>query len=64
MKISGTMERIPQSDLRAHSEMNAFYIFPARAKQSLFNIFSTHPPMEQRIARLERLEAQLQGTGR
>jgi heat shock protein HtpX len=64
MKISGTMERIPQSDLRAHSEMNAFYIFPARAKQSLFNLFSTHPPMEQRLARLERLEAQLQGTGR
>ena len=29
MKISGTMERIPQSDLRAHAEMNAFYIFPA-----------------------------------
>jgi heat shock protein HtpX len=64
LKISGTMERIPQSDLRAHSEMNAFYIFPANAKQSLFNIFSTHPPMEQRIARLQRLEAQLQGTGR
>jgi heat shock protein HtpX len=64
LKISGINERIPQSDLRAHSEMNAFYIFPARAKQSLFNIFSTHPPMEQRIARLERLEAQLQGTGR
>jgi heat shock protein HtpX len=64
MKISGTMERIPQTDLRAHSEMNAFYIFPANAKQSLFNIFSTHPPMEQRIARLERLEGQLQGTAR
>src|SRR4051812_40743503 len=64
LKISGTMERIPQSDLRAHSEMNAFYIFPANAKQSLFNVFSTHPPMEQRIARLQRLEAQLQGTRR
>jgi heat shock protein HtpX len=64
LKISGTMERIPQTDLRAHTEMNAFYIVPARAKQSLFNLFSTHPPMEQRIARLERLEAQLQGTGR
>jgi heat shock protein HtpX len=62
MKISGTMERIPQTDLRAHAEMNAFYIFPANAKQSLFNIFSTHPPMEKRIAALERLEAQLQGT--
>jgi heat shock protein HtpX len=64
MKISGTMERIPQTDLRAHSEMNAFYIVPANAKQSLFNLFSTHPPMEKRIAALERLEAQLQGTGR
>jgi heat shock protein HtpX len=64
LKISGTMERIPQSDLRAHAEMNAFYIFPANAKQSLFNLFSTHPPMEQRIARLQRLEGQLQGTTR
>jgi heat shock protein HtpX len=64
MKISGTMERIPQTDLRAHAEMNAFYIFPANAKQSLFSIFATHPPMEKRIAALERLEAQLQGTGR
>jgi heat shock protein HtpX len=64
MKIAGTMERIPQTDLRAHAEMNAFYIFPANAKQSVFNLFSTHPPMEKRIAALQRLEAQLQGTGR
>jgi heat shock protein HtpX len=62
MKISGTMERIPQTDLRAHAEMNAFYIFPASAKQSLFNLFSTHPPLEKRLAALQRLEAQLQGT--
>ena len=64
LKISGTMERIPQNDLRAHAEMNAFYIFPANAKKSLFNLFSTHPPLEKRIERLERLEAQLQGTAR
>ncbi len=61
MKISGTMQRIPQQDLRAHSELNAFYIFPANVKESLFNIFSTHPPMEKRIEALSRLEAQLQG---
>jgi len=61
LKISGTMERIPQTDLRAHSEMNAFYIFPASAKNSLFNLFATHPPIEKRIAALSRLEAQLQG---
>jgi heat shock protein HtpX len=62
MKISGTMERIPQTDLRAHAEMNAFYIFPANTKQSLFNLFATHPPIEKRIAALSRLEGQLQGT--
>ena len=62
LKISGTMERIPQTDLRAHAEMNAFYIFPAGAKNSIYNLFSTHPPMEKRIAALSRLEAQLQGT--
>jgi len=26
------------------------------------NIFADHPPLEQRLAALERLEAQLQGT--
>jgi len=29
-------------------------------KSSLKTIFSTHPPMEQRIARLQQLEGQLQ----
>jgi heat shock protein HtpX len=61
LKISGTMERIPQGDLRAHAELNAFYIVPANVKQSLFNLFATHPPVEQRIAALGRLESQLQG---
>ncbi len=61
MKISGTMERIPQRDLRASQEMAAFYIFPPHAKQSFMNLFSTHPPMEKRIAALSRLESQLQG---
>jgi heat shock protein HtpX len=61
MKISGTMQRIPQQDLRAHSELNAFYIFPAGAKNSLFSLFATHPPMEKRIAALQRIEGQLQG---
>jgi heat shock protein HtpX len=40
--------------------MNAFYIFPAAAKNSIYNLFSTHPPIEKRIAALERLETQLQ----
>jgi heat shock protein HtpX len=63
LKISGINERIPQGDLRAHAEMNAFYIVPVKVKESLYNVFSTHPPMEQRIEALSRLEAQLQSTG-
>src|SRR5438874_3292093 len=63
MKIAGTMERIPQRDLRAApSELKAFYIFPPTVKQSFTNLFSTHPPLETRLAALQRLEAQLQGT--
>jgi heat shock protein HtpX len=63
MKISGNMQRIPQRDLRAASgELAAFYIFPPGAKRSVANVFSTHPPLEKRIAALQRLEAQLQGT--
>jgi heat shock protein HtpX len=62
LKISGQMDQIPQRDLRAASgELAAFYIFPPRAKAAVGNLFSTHPPMEKRIAALERLEAQLQG---
>jgi heat shock protein HtpX len=63
MKISGHMGQIPQRDLRAASgELAAFYIVPPKAKQSMANLFSTHPPLEARIAALQRLEAQLQGT--
>ncbi len=65
MKISGNMQQIPQQDLRAaKGEMAAFYIFPPKVKQTAATLFSTHPSLEQRIAALERFEAQLQGTGR
>jgi heat shock protein HtpX len=60
LKISGTMERIPSRDLRTAEGMSAFFIVPARAKKSLMNIFADHPPLEQRLAALERLESQLQ----
>ena len=63
LKISGTMGRIPQRDMRAaNSQLAAFYIFPPKAKQSVATLFSTHPPLEKRIEALQRLEAQLQGT--
>ena len=63
MKIAGNMERIPSQDLRAaNSELAAFYIFPPKAKQTVATLFATHPPLEKRIAALQRLESQLQGT--
>jgi heat shock protein HtpX len=60
VKISGAMERVPTQDLRQAERMNAFFIVPATVKNSVANLFSTHPPMEQRIARLQKLETQLQ----
>ncbi len=63
MKISGNMQQIPQQDLRAASgELAAFYIFPPKAKQTVATLFSTHPSLDARIAALQRLESQLQGT--
>ena len=61
MRIDSGMHRIPQQDLRASSELSAFYIFPPGAKNSIAGLFATHPPMEKRIEALQRLEAQLQG---
>ena len=61
LKISGTMDRVPSQDLRKAEAMSAFFILPARTKKSLMNIFADHPPLEQRLAALERLESQLQG---
>jgi heat shock protein HtpX len=61
VRISGVMERVPQRDLRAAQPLNAFFILPASAKRSMLEFLSTHPPMEKRIERLQRLEQQLQG---
>ena len=61
LKISGSMQRTPTQDLRAAGELNAFFIVPAAVKNSITGLFATHPPMEKRIAALQRLEAQLQG---
>jgi heat shock protein HtpX len=59
MKLSSAMERVPTQDLRAAGQMNAFFIVPTSVKSAVQTIFSTHPPMEKRIERLQRLENQL-----
>ena len=60
MKISGAMQQVPQQDLREAQRMNAFFIVPASVKGTVQTLFSTHPPMEKRIERLQQLESQLQ----
>ena len=59
-KIASGMQRLPQQDLRAASELQAFFIFPAGAKGAFMGLFATHPPMEKRIEQLMRLEGELQ----
>lgn len=58
-KISGDMSRIPQGDLRDAQALNAFFIAPAFTKDSAAALFSTHPPLEQRLANLAKVGAEL-----
>jgi heat shock protein HtpX len=57
LKISGTMKRIPTRDLREVEGMNAFFIIPAISGDALTNLFSTHPPVSQRVKKLMEMEA-------
>ena len=54
------LESAPQGDLREAASMQAFFIVPARARSATARLFATHPPTEERIARLARMESQLQ----
>jgi len=58
-KISGSMGRIPKDDLRKVQTANAFMIIPAVAGEGMQNLFSTHPPVEERIRRLREMEHQM-----
>jgi heat shock protein HtpX len=60
VKISGAMQQVPTQDLRQAERLNAFFIVPTSVKGAVQTLFSTHPPMEKRIERLQQLEAQLQ----
>jgi len=62
MRISDQMQQIPDRDLRSAGQLNAFFIVPTGVKKTIGSLFSTHPPMEKRIERLQRLEAELQGS--
>jgi heat shock protein HtpX len=59
-KIASQMTRIPQRDLREmNTGLNAFYIVPTNFKQSVGQLFLTHPPLEKRLARLGALAQEM-----
>jgi heat shock protein HtpX len=58
-KISGDMASIPTKDLRSASSMNALFIAPAVRGASLRTIAATHPPLEQRLEQLAKIQAEL-----
>jgi heat shock protein HtpX len=58
LRISGTMSAIPNRDLREAQPLSALFIAAPR-KESVFELFSDHPSLEHRLARLQSLERQM-----
>jgi len=63
-KVSGRSGLIPSHDLRRATALNAFYFCPVASARKLGNgalqsALSTHPSVEARIERLERIAAEL-----
>jgi heat shock protein HtpX len=61
MKVSEGIGAIPAQDLRVASARDAFHLLPvARDGEDRYHLPATHPSLESRIARLEKLEQALQ----
>jgi heat shock protein HtpX len=60
-KISGRMDYVPAEKKQEVEGANAFFIIPALSGNTLMELFSTHPPLEKRVAALEELQAQRRG---
>ncbi|WP_229053546.1 zinc metalloprotease HtpX [Aeromicrobium sp. Leaf350] len=58
-KISGEMAQIPSRDLRDTGAVSAFFFAPALNRDSVSAMFSTHPPLEKRLAQLAQISAEL-----
>lgn len=62
MKIEGAINsgRIPQQDLRRSQAVSALFIFPAIKRDSAAEIFSTHPSLAHRIAKLQAMQSRME----
>jgi heat shock protein HtpX len=58
-KISGRMDYLPPEPKRQVEGANAFFIIPALSGTTLMELFSTHPPLEKRVAALEQVEQEI-----
>lgn len=59
VKISGDMANIPNRDLREGQAISAFFFAPALNRESIGAMFSTHPPLQQRLDQLAKVSAEL-----
>ena len=55
LRITGAMQHIPSQDLREAQPLSALFI-AAPSKAGVMELFSDHPSVEKRIARLQRLD--------
>lgn len=55
-KIEHGVRQSPSRDLRQAESFNAFFIMPAVRRDSIMEIFSTHPNLPHRIQYLERIQ--------
>jgi heat shock protein HtpX len=58
-KIASDMFRIPERDLRQVETMNAFFIIPTSVKKGAAGLFTTHPPLEKRLAALAEIAREM-----
>jgi heat shock protein HtpX len=62
MKIHGEVKVAPTQELQRLEGQNAFFIIPAISGRTIAKYFSTHPPVEERVKRLMRIEQELRNS--
>ena len=60
-KISGRMDVVPPEAKAKVEAANAFFSIPTSAGRSFMELLSTHPPLEKRIANLEKIDDEMHG---
>lgn len=61
MRLSDGLRTIPRDDLRLVAAADVLYAVPTKPEHEIDPVMATHPPLAERIRRLEQLEARLQG---